>query len=177
MPPNRIAPAADALIDTLHAEVEALDALEALYDQQLDAIRTSDAGLVGEHAAEIQAQTAALQDLSEQSERQASLLGRVLDMDADEPSLEGLIQGLRNGAAPELGKQLDEAQTAVAERVQGVRQRRETLRLALEYATDLNHELLTAMQEAGSNVEIQAYTAEGRSAPSLPDRFFVDATG
>jgi ABC-type transporter Mla subunit MlaD len=132
---------------------------------------------MGERTPEIQEQIATLQDLSEQSERQARLLGRVLDTDADEPSLEALIHVLRDGAAPELGEQLAAAQTAVAECVQDVDQRRETLRLALEYATDLNHELLTAMQKAGSSVEVQPYTAEGRSQTSFPDRFFVDATG
>lgn len=177
MPPDRIAPAADALTATLHTEVEALSTLEALYDRQLQAVRADNMGPVGEHTTKIQEQTATLQDLSARSERQVHLLGRVLEMDADEPSLEEVLHVLCDGAAPELGEQLREAQRAVTERAHDVNQRRETLRLALEYAADLNHELLTAMQAADEDPEVQTYTAEGQSEPPLPDRFFVDATG
>lgn len=178
MPPDRIAPAANTLIDTLHAEIEALDTLEDLYDQQLEAVRTSNMDPIGERTTEIQEQTAALEELSEKSKRQARLLGRVLGTDSDEPSLEELIRVLgEEGTASELGTQLKEAKAAVSERVEEVNQHRETLRLSLEYAADLNHELLTAMQEAASDADAQTYTAEGQSEPAPPDRFFVDATG
>lgn len=176
MPPNRITPAADALIDTLNAELEALNTLEALYDQQIEAIRANDLDSIDERTTQIQVQTATLQDLNERSERQARLLGRVLETDADEPPLEELVRALRE-ADPALGDEVAEAQTTVAERVQNVNQRRETLRLALEYAADLNHELLVTMQEAASDVDGQTYTAEGQSAPGTPDRSFVDTVG
>jgi pyrroloquinoline quinone (PQQ) biosynthesis protein C len=70
-----------------------------------------------------------------------------------------------------------QAQTTVAERAQSVNQRRETLRLALQYAADLNHELLVTMQEAASDTDGQTYTAEGQSDPGTPDRSFVDTVG
>jgi DNA repair exonuclease SbcCD ATPase subunit len=176
MPPNRITPAADALIDTLDAEVEALNTLEALYDQQIKAIRANNLDAIDERTMEIQVQTATLQDLGERSERQARLLGRVLGMDTDEPSLEELVRTLRE-ADPALSETVAQAQTTVAERAQGVNQRRETLRLALQYAADLNHELLVTMQEAASDTDGQTYTAEGQSDPGTPDRSFVDTVG
>ncbi len=176
MPPNRIRPAADALVDTLEMEVQALDTLEGLYDQQLEAVRANDTGPMEKRTTEIQVQTATLQDVNARGERQAHLLGRVLGIDADEPSLEEVVEALRD-AAPELGEKVAEAQTAVAERAQTVNQRRETLRLALEYAADLNHELLAAMQEAAGEADGQTYTAEGQSKPGAPDRSFVDTLG
>jgi prefoldin subunit 5 len=176
MPPNRITPAADALIDTLDVEVEALNTLEALYDHQIEAIRSNDLDSINERTTEIQVQTATLRDLSERSERQARLLGRVLDVDADEPALEDLVRAL-NEVDPALGERVAEAQTTVAERVQSVNQRRETLRLALEYAADLNHELLVTMQEAATDADGQTYTAEGQSASGPPDLSFVDTVG
>lgn len=157
-------------------EIEALDALKTLYDQQLEAVRNGGMGPMDERTTEIQKQTATLQNLSAQSERQACLLGRVLGTDADEPSLDVLVEALR-ATAPEFGEQIAEAQTAVAERVQVVEQRRETLRLALEYAADLNHELLAAMHEAASDTDGQTYTAEGQPNPGSPDRSFVDTLG
>ncbi|MFB6278887.1 MAG: flagellar export chaperone FlgN [Salinibacter sp.] len=177
MPSNHIAPAADALIETLHAEVEALDSLKALYDQQLEAIRADDPGPMDARTTEIQEQTAALKELNEKSRRQARLLGRVLDGVPDEPSLEVLVQTLRDDTAPAVGDRLAEAQTAVAEQMQVVSQRRETLRLALEYAADLNHELLVAMQAAASDTDGQTYTANGQSEDGPPDRSFVNAIG
>jgi len=177
MPSNHIAPAAEALIETLHEKVEVLESLAALYEQQLDAIRANDPELMGARTTKIQDFAAALDNLSQKSERQARLLGRVLEEAPEEPSLEELVQTLRDSAAPELGERVAEAQTAVAERVQEVNQRRETLRLALEYAADLNHELLVAMQKATSDTDGQTYTANGRPESGLPDRSFVNAVG
>lgn len=177
MPSKQIAPAADALIETLRAEVDALDALEELHEKQIEAVRANESGPLGASITQIQNYAATLDNLSQKSERQARLLGRVLEEAPDEPSLEALVRTLRDGAAPELGEQLAEAQTAVAERVQAVNQRRETLRLALEYAADLNHELLVAMQEAASEPDGQTYTANGQSEPGSPDRSFVNAVG
>jgi flagellar biosynthesis/type III secretory pathway chaperone len=177
MPSKRIAPAADALIETLHEEVEVLEALAALYEQQLDAIRANDPAPMDARTTKIQDFAATLDNLSQKSERQARLLGRVLEGTPDEPSLEAVVRTLRDGAAAELGERLAEVQTAVAERVQAVNQRRETLRLALEYAADLNHELLVAMQEAASETDGQTYTANGQSESGSPDRSFVNAVG
>ena len=176
MPSNRIAPAADALIETLRAEVEALDALKERHEKQIEAVRANEWGPLGTSTTQIQDLAATLDNLSQKSERQARLLGRLLEGVPDEPSLEALVQALRNRSAPELAERLAEAQTTVAERVQAVTQRRETLRLALEHATELNHELLMAMQEV-AGTDGQTYTAEGRSEPGPPDRPFVNAVG
>lgn len=178
-PSERIVPAVDALVDTLHDKIDVIDELEALYERQLDALRTNDADTLDTLATETQDCTATLDDMRRKSERQARLLGRVLDVEPDDPSLGTLIDALDDRASEELGRRLAEARTAVAERMQTVQQRRETLRLALEYAAELNHELLMAMQGATAEDDGQTYTAEGQpESRQLPEeRSFVNTIG
>jgi len=179
VPSERIAPAVDALVDTLRAETDVIDQLEALYERQLDALRANDADALGTLAAEMQDCTATLDDMRRKSERQARLLGRVLDVAPDDPSLGDLIDALDDRSSEELGRRLAEARTAVAERVQALQQRRETLHLALEYAAGLNHELLMAMQGAATEGDGQTYTADGRpeSRQLSGERSFVNTIG
>jgi flagellar biosynthesis/type III secretory pathway chaperone len=143
MPPDRIAPAADALLDTLEAQANVLSDLDDLYERQLHALKTSDPDALGALAMQTQDRAAALEDLHRKSERQAA------------------------------------ARTAVAEQVQAVHERRETLRLALEYAAGLNHDLLAAMQNAAGPDDGHTYTAAGQpaSAQSPDNRSFVNTLG
>lgn len=181
MPSKRIAPAADALIETLRAELEALEHLERLYQQQLAAIQADDADDLSALTTQIQDVLATLEDMGQKSKRQARLLGRVVDMDAEDPLLGEVIQRLRAAGTPEVAERLAEVQTEVAERVQKVNQRRETLQLALKYATGLNHELLVAMKDAAAESNGQTYTADGepRKASGLTsdDRSFLNTVG
>jgi hypothetical protein len=101
----------------------------------------------------------------------------VLEVEPDAPSLGTLIESLEERAGDGLARRLAEARTAVAEQMQAAQQRRETLRLALEYAAELNHELLMAMQGAASEVDGQTYTAEGQPELGPDDRFFVNTIG
>lgn len=179
MPSKRIAPAAEALIDTLHAEIDTLDALEDAYEQQLEALQANDPDTLGTLTARIQDCTATLEDMSQKSKRQARLLGRVLGMEADEPSLDAVVQTLDAVDTPDFDGGLVEAREAVATRVQSVNQRREILQLSLQYAAELNHELLVAMTEAAAEGDGQTYTANGQSesGPPSDDRSFVNTVG
>lgn len=178
MPSERIDPAANALLDTLRAETVVLEELDELYERQLDALRTNDPDALSTLTMKTQDRAAALTELHQKSERQARLLGRVLDAGPEEPSLEEAIQRVGE-AHPDLGTRLTETWTTMAEQVEAVNQRRETLRLALEYATELNHELMVAMQEAATEEDGQTYTAAGQSesGPPSDDRSFVNTTG
>jgi len=178
MPPDRIAPAADALLDTLEAQANVLSDLDDLYERQLHALKTSDPDALGALAMQTQDRAAALEDLHRKSERQARLLGRVIDDVPDDPALDAVIQALGT-ASPDAGERLAAARTAVAEQVQAVHERRETLRLALEYAADLNHDLLAAMQNAPGPDDGHTYTAAGQpaSAQSPDNRSFVNTLG
>lgn len=181
MPSKRIAPAAEALIDTLRTEEEVLEQLEELYQQQLAALRANDSDELNTLTTQVQDCMATLEDMGQKGTRQARLLGRVLDMEADEPSLSEVIHQLRAKELPTLGERLAQVQTEVAERVQAVNQRRETLQLALKYATELNHELLVTMKEAEAEANGQTYTADGQSrqpsGPASDDRSFVNTVG
>lgn len=177
MSSKRIAPAADALMETLQEAGEVLQSLASLYEQQLEALRATDPESMEARTTKIQERATTLEDLNQKSTRQARLLGRVVEEVPDEPSLQGVVRVLRDGVAPDLGDRLAEAQTAVAERAQEVNQRRETLGLALEYAANLNHELLVAMQEAAKDTDGRTYTANGQSEVGSTDRSFVNAIG
>lgn len=177
VPSERITPALDALVDTLRAQTDVIGDLDALYERQIEALRRNDADALDALAAETQDCTATLDDMRQKSERQARLLGRVLDVEPDAPSLGTLIESLEERAGDGLARRLAEARTAVAEQMQAAQQRRETLRLALEYAAELNHELLMAMQGAASEVDGQTYTAEGQPELGPDDRFFVNTIG
>lgn len=178
MSSNRIAPAADALIETLRAEVDVLEDLDALYEEQLDVLRANDPEALDALATKTQDRTAALDDLRQKATRQTRLLGRVLGMEAEEPSLrDTLTVMLDPQPTPEPAERLKEACTAVAERVQRVNQRRETLRLALQYATELNHDLLVAMQTAATEGDGKTYTAAGQSQEGPGERSFVNTIG
>lgn len=175
---DRIAPAANALIETLHVEADVLEELDALYEQQLDVLRANDPEGLESLATKTQDRTATLDDLRQKAKRQTRLLGRVLDVDADDPSLRDTLEVLFDSQpVPEPAERLKEACTTVAEQVQAVNQRRETLRLALQYATELNHDLLVAMQAAATQGEGETYTAEGRPEDGPGDRSFVNTTG
>lgn len=178
MPPDRIAPAADALLDTLEAQANVLSDLDDLYERQLHALKTSDPDALGALAMQTQDRAAALEDLHRKSERQARLLGRVIGDMPDDPALDAVIQALGR-ASPDAGERLAAARTAVGEQVQAVHERRETLRLALEYAADLNHDLLAAMQNAAGPDDGHTYTAAGQpaSAQSPDNRSFVNTLG
>lgn len=178
MSSNRIAPAANALIDTLQEEVDVLEDLEALYEQQLDILRINDPEALEYLATKTQDRTATLDDLRQKAKRQTRLLGRVIDVEADDPSLRETLEALLDTEPPpEATERLKEACTTLAEWVQVVSQRRETLHLALQYATELNHDLLVAMQTAATEAEAETYTAAGQSRGAPGDRSFVNTIG
>lgn len=178
MSSNRIAPAADALIETLQEEADVLEDLDALYEQQLDVLRANDPEALDVLATKTQDRTATLDDLRQKAKRQTRLLGRVLDVDADDPSLKNTLGVLLDiQPTPESAERLKDACIAVAERVQAVNQRRETLHLALQYATELNHDLLVAMQTAATEADGETYTAAGQSQGGPGERSFVNTIG
>lgn len=178
MPSKKIAPVADNLIDTLRAKAEALDELKTLFEQQLEALRAGDVEALEELTTNAQECAAVLENRRQKSARQARLLGRVLD-ESDKASLQELIEALEARSDRAVAERLAEAHAAVEERAQDVHDCSETLRFALQYAADVNHELLAAMRGAVEEEEAHTYTATGQAESQQPsdDRSFVNTLG
>lgn len=178
MPPKRIAPLADNLTDTLRAEAEALDELKLLFEQQLDALRDGDTDALGETATKAQECAAVLENKRQEAERQARLLGRLLGT-SEEVSLREVMGALEARLDETVCERLTKVRTAVEDRAQKVNQRSETLSFALQYAADLNHELLAAMKGTAEEEDVHTYTSTGQAEPRQlsGDPSFVNTIG
>jgi flagellar biosynthesis/type III secretory pathway chaperone len=177
MPPERLTPLIDTLVDTLRDEADALDDLDALLSDQLDALRNgAPPDDLADAALRTQTCTAALDDLRQQRARQLRLLARTLGVGGEDVSLQSVVSALA-ARAPSLGARLAEEKTAVERRAAATRQRGETLRFALAYAADLNRELLVAMRGAADESGGQTYTAAGQSEAASGHSPLVNAIG
>jgi len=176
-PPERIAPAADALIETLQAEAEALEDLEDLLDRQLEALQAGDPEALAQTTTKTQDRAAALDELRQKGQRQMRLLSRVLDVDTSNASLEDLIHALEDRPNLTAGQRMIEVRAAVERRAEAVNHRGETVGFALQYAAELNHDLLVAMQEATTEADGRTYTATGETHAASGDRSLVNTIG
>lgn len=198
MPPDRLNPVISALVTTLRDEADALDTLNALFDRQINAIRTGAAETLTDLSAETHAVTDRLHVLRQKRARQLRLLGRLLDIDEDNVSVRALltavestdtirtsgpskhsrtlVMAMSNRASDEVIERLSDARSAVARRAQDAHRRGETLRVSLEVAAGLNRELLIAMHDAADTSDSATYTAAGQSE-AAPSRSFVNAVG
>lgn len=177
MSPERITPLIDTLVDTLRAEADALDELNGLLDRQLEALRAGTPEKLAELAVKTHECTAELDTLRQKRTRQTRLVGRVLGVEAQDTSVEALIAALDERPSRDVDERLPEACAAIENRTQKTQQRGETLRFALQYAAELNRELLAAMHGAADGVDGQMYTATGQSQGATANRSFVNAIG
>ena len=176
-PPERTAPLTDALVGTLHDEADALDELNALLRQQLEALHDNAPDCLEDLAMQTQECTATLDALRQKRTRQKRLLGRVLEVEGKAPSLATLSAVLQQRADGEEGERLAQARTTVAGRARQARQRGETLNFALQYAAELNRDLLLAMQGAITGKDGHTYTARGHAQRAAAERSLVNAVG
>lgn len=173
--PDRIGPLIDKLVETLEDEARALDDLNALLARQLGALRAGTPGVLEDTATDVHECTAGLDTLRQKRARQTRLLRRVLQVEPDGASLEPIAEALRQGANTRQQTRLADARAAVRSRAQAAHERGETLSFAIEYAAELNRDLLLAMQ--GSSSEGGTYTASGQSQASSDGRSFVNTVG
>jgi len=177
MPPDRIAPVIDKLVGTLQDEAAALDDLNALLAQQVEAVRRGSADTLKDLAGQTHEVTAALNELRKKRVRQMRLLSRVLQVEADDLSVASLVAALERQENAGGSQRLADVRQTVQERAHESRHRGETLQFALEYAAGLNRELLFAMRDAADGDETQTYTAAGQSEAAAAPRSFLNATG
>lgn len=176
---KRLAPAVDKLVETLQRKADAFETLEALFEQQLDALRNRETDALGRLATEAQDCADTIDDLRQTYRRQARLLLRMLELEADEdPSLEALIETLEARApSSEMSTRLAQARATVLERAESAQQVNDTLQFALQYAAGLNHELLAAVQEAAADTDSRTYTADGTTRSGGGEHSLVNTIG
>ncbi|WP_119841913.1 flagellar protein FlgN [Salinibacter ruber] len=175
---KRLTPVTDKLVETLSEKADAFEKLESLFEQQLGALRNGETDALGPLATEAQDCTDTIDDLRQTYQRQARLLIRMLELEEDDPSLETLIEVLEERApSAEASTRLAEARAAVLERAESAQQANDTLQFALEYAAGLNHELLTAVQQAAVDTDRRTYTADGTAESGSGEHSLVNTIG
>lgn len=177
MPFKRLAPVADKLVDTLQKKADTFDDLTSVFEQQLDALRNGDTDALTNLTPRAQECTATLGELRQTYRRQARLLARILDVEPDDQSLQGLIRILEQRGATEVSARLRRARTAVIERAEAAQAKNDTLQFALEHAAGLNHELLAAVQEATLETDGRTYTADGEATSGGGEHSLVNTIG
>jgi ABC-type amino acid transport substrate-binding protein len=174
---KRLAPVTDKLVETLEQKADAFETLESLFERQLDALRNGEPDALAALTTQTQKHTAALDELRQTYRRQARLLTRVLELDADDPSLQDLVDALEAHGAPEASTQLGRARAAVTDRAEAAQAKNDTLQFALEHAAGLNHELLAAVQEAAADPDSRTYTADGTTQSGGGEHSLVNTIG
>jgi flagellar biosynthesis/type III secretory pathway chaperone len=176
---KRLAPAVDKLVETLQKKADAFETLEALFEQQLDALRNRETDALGRLAMEAQDCTDMIDDLRRTYRRRARLLLRMLELkEEDDPSLETLIEVLGARApSSEMSARLARVRATVLERAESARTTNDTLQFALQYAAGLNHEMLAAVQEAAADTDPRTYTADGTAQSGGGEHSLVNAIG
>ena len=174
---KRLAPVTDKLVETLEKKADTFETLESLFEQQLDALRNGATDPLAALTTQTQECTAALDELRQMYQRQARLLIRVLELDADDPSLQALIDALEAHGAPEASRQLGQARAAVVEQAEAAQAKNDTLQFALEHAAGLNHELLAAVQDAAADPDRRTYTADGTTQSGGGEHSLVNTIG
>lgn len=174
---KRLAPVTDKLVETLHEKADTFEELNALFEQQLAALRDGETDTLATLTTETQECTAALEELHRRYQRRARLLVRILDLDHDDPSLRDLIEALEAHGAPEASGQLERARAAVLDQAEAAQAKNDTLQFALKHAAGLNHELLAAVQEAAVDTDRRTYTADGEAESGGGEHSLLNTIG
>ena len=167
-----------ALIESLREEAADLRKLEAQFGRQLDALREQQHERQEQAMHEASETVGTLDRLRAKRERQMRLLGRVLKVEGEAPSLQQLAAAI--DSHPEtgpLGADLLEARAAVREQAQKTRQVCEHLDFALQYAVSLGRDMLQAMQDLDRPPPPCVYTARGNTSRAPTPRSFVNKVG
>jgi len=177
MPSERVAPLTEKLVETLREEAGLLKDLERHLERQLEALQEGQTEALSQATAEAEETASRLDDIRRKAKRQAGLLGRILETETDDPSLETLLGRLHDGPEGADDARLAEARQVVRKRADAVNQRSETLQFALHYAAQLNHDVLIAMKEATTGADGRTYTSEGEAEASTGEHALVNAVG
>lgn len=177
---QRTGPAAMAatLVTTLEAERESLTRLCGCFEAQLEALRTRAQDRMQEVTIEANEEVANLSRLRQTRERQTRLLGRMLQLDADNATLTELADTLvRLADGDDIGHHLLDVRTRVRAKAQETHERCQELEFALQYAVQLGREMMQAMQGLDTAPPTRVYTATGSAARTTSTRSLLNHVG
>lgn len=166
------------LLGTMQQEQEALDTLYTCFDQQVEALRDQQPDRLEQTTHQINEVVHQLEKLRNARERQASLLGRMLQVEGEPISLEKIGQAYAlqpEGTA--MGQQILEARLSTRQKAERTQLRCEEFEFALQYAARLGQEMLQVIQGLDVPLPARVYTAKGNTTHTIPPRSFLNQVG
>lgn len=185
MPPNPTPraggplPLAESLLKTLQEEQETLARLESLFAAHRDALRENRQDLLEEATNRTNDLVSALARLRQARDRQMRLLGRVLHVEGEAPSLVQIADAIRpHEGGEEAARQLLDQRRAIHAHAARAQQQCGELEFALNYAIDLGREMLQAIQGVdAATAPARVYTPKGASAQPSTQHSFLNTLG
>ena len=169
---------ASSLLTTLEEEYDALVRLRGHFDDHILALRRREKAGIEEAANRTNDEVNLLARLKQTRDRKMRLLGRVLQMDAEEATLDNLVSRLgAKTPTTEAAEELRRRREAIRREALRTRQRCRDLEFALEYAVHLGRDLLHALHGAAPSGSTKVYTSHGGTKESSGTTSFVNKVG
>lgn len=180
LPPdqNGINTLAQNVVKALREEHHALTRLSLHFDHHLDALRRQNQAELDDATQEVNQEVSTLDRLRSQRERQMRLMGRLLKLDTEKPSLQHLTRTLRNHEAlTPVAEELEALHTQVNTQAKDAQKRCERLEFALKYAIRLGREMIQTIQHLDDPPPKALYTSSGNATNPRPLRSFLNKMG
>lgn len=169
---------AEAVIEGLQREREALVDLRDRFSDQLEAVRTHDLDEVERTTLAAHEAMSRLEQLRRRRERKMRLLARMLQLE-EKPTLLQVAAAL-DGCADEGRPVADELRTMrrlVTEQADQTRRRCDELDFVLHYVEHLSREMLDALRGREADSSAHVYTAAGKTGRASGPSSFVNKVG
>lgn len=169
---------ASSLLATLKDEFASLVRLRGHFDEHILALREREKARIDEATHRTNDEINVLAKLKHQRDRKMRLLGRVLRVEEDHPTIEAVAQKLHETElTTEAAVEIRRLRRNI--RAEAVRTRKRCLDLefALEYAVHLGRDLLQVLQGMSPAGSSKVYTPKGGAIESSGTSSFVNKVG
>lgn len=169
---------ATSLLSTLQEEYDALVRLRGHFDEHILALRERRKEGIDEATHRTNDEISTLARLKQQRDRKMRLLGRVLRIDGDRPTIEEVAHRLDSEASTnDAARDIRRLQGSIRTEAVRTRARCHDLGFALEYAVHLGRDLLQALQGMSPTGATKVYTPKGGAVESSGTSSFVNKVG
>lgn len=168
---------AQALAGTLLEEERALTRLAGLFEEQLEALRMHQSGVLDHATTRTTEEISTLGQIRHTRERQVRLLCRMLRVTTN-PSILALTGALNEMAgAGAVAAELQAIRERVRTRAEAAQARCDEMEFALQYAIQLGREIVQTLQGVGGAGSARVYTAAGGTRIGTPSRSLLNTKG
>lgn len=169
---------AGSLLETLKDEFASLCRLRGHFDDHILALRTREKNGIDEATHRTNDEINLLAGLKHQRDRKMRLLGRVLRIEAVDPTIEELAERLSAGeATAEAGAEILRLRRNIRAEAVRTSNRCRDLEFALEYAVHLGRDLLQVLQGVSPAGATSVYTPGGGTVDASRTSSFVNRVG